>query len=179
MQKSRIVVTFAAVMLTATLALAQRVTTDYDKSADFTAYKTFTWIKEPKTADPLMRQRIIDEVNGALAAKGLRLTTGQADLGIAAHTATKEERTLNTFYDSFGGGWRWGGGFGGATTTVNTYEVGTLVVDVFDAKTKEALWRGTSSKTISDNPQKNAANLNKAVAKMFEKFPPSNRTSAE
>jgi hypothetical protein len=179
MQRSQIVLTFGAVMVTATLALAQKVTTDYDKGADFTAYKTFAWIKEPKTTDPLMRQRIIEEVNGALAAKGLQLTTGQADLGIAAHTATKEERTLNTFYNGFGGGWRWGGGFGGATTRVDTYEVGTLVVDVFDTRTKEALWRGTASKTISDSPQKNAANLNKAVAKMFEKFPPSNRKNTE
>jgi hypothetical protein len=179
MQRSRIVVTFAVVMLTATLALAQKVTTDYRKTADFAAYKTYTWIKEPTTSDPLMRQRIIDDVNRALAAKGLRLTTGQADLGVAAHTATKERRTLNTFYDGFGGGWRWGGGFGGATTTVDTFEVGTLVVDVFDGQSKEALWRGTSTKTISDNPQKNATNLNKAVEKMFEKFPPSNRKNTE
>ena len=177
MQRSRIVLTFGVVMLTATLALAQKVTTDYNKSADFAAYKTFTWIKEPKTTDPLMRQRIIDDVTAALTAKGLRMTTGAADLGIAAHTATKEERTLNTFYDGFGGGWRWGGGFGGATTTVDTFEVGTLVVDVFDARTKEALWRGTSSKTISDNPQKNVTDLNKAVAKMFEKFPPAAKTN--
>ena len=91
------------------------------------------WIKEPKTTDPLMRQRIIEDVNSALTAKGLHVVTANADLAIAAHAATKEERTLNTFYDGFGGGWRWGGRFGSATTTVNTYEVGTLVVDIFDA----------------------------------------------
>jgi len=59
-----------------------------------------------------------------------------------------------------------------ATTTVNSYEVGTLVVDIFDAQTKEAIWRGTSTKTLSENPQKNAESLNKAILKMFEKFPP-------
>jgi Domain of unknown function (DUF4136) len=178
MKRSRILLTGGVVLLTATLAFAQKVTTDYDKGANFSTYKTFTWIKEPKTSDPLMRQRIIDSVNAALMAKGLRLTTDQADLGIAAHTATNEERSLNTFYDGFGGGWRWRGmgGFGSATTTVNTYEVGTLVVDIFDSKTKEAVWRGTSTKTLSDNPQKNEASLNKAVAKMFEKFPPSRNT---
>lgn len=31
---------------------------------------------------------------------------------------------------------------------------------------------GTSSKTLSDNPQKNADNLNKAVVKMFKNVPP-------
>lgn len=61
---------------------------------------------------------------------------------------------------------------GSVTTTVDTYQVGTLVVDIFDARTKEAIWRGTSSKTLSGNPQKNADNLNKAVVKMFKNFPP-------
>lgn len=178
MHRSRIALGFGLVMLTATLALAQKVTTDYNKSANFASYKTFMWIKEPKASDPLMRQRIVDDVNAALTARGLQLVTDHADLGIAAHSATKEERSLDTFYNGFGGGWRWGGGFGSATTTVDTYEVGTLVVDVFDAQTKQALWRGTSSKTLSDNPQKNADNLNKAVEKMFRKFPPSSRAKA-
>jgi len=178
MKRRRIVLAGSLVMLTATLTFAQKVTTDYNKGADFSTYKTFMWIKEPKASNPLMRERIIDSVNAALMAKGLRLTTGQADLGVAAHTATREERSLNTFYDGFGGGWRWRGigGFGSATTTVNTYEVGTLVVDIFDSQTKEAVWRGTATKTISDNPQKNEASLNKAVAKMFDKFPPSRNT---
>lgn len=159
-------------MAMASAALAQKVTTDYNKGEDFSKYKTFTWIKAPKTTDPLMQQRVIDDVNSALAARGLKLVAGEADLCIAAHAATKEERTLNTFYDGFGGGWRWGGRFGDATTTVNSYEVGTLVVDIFDAQTKEAIWRGTSTKTLSENPQKNAESLNKAILKMFEKFPP-------
>jgi hypothetical protein len=161
--------------------IGQKVTTDYNQSADFATYKTFMWIKEPKTSNPLMRQRIVDEVNAALTGRGLQLATEDADMGIAAHCATKEERTLDTFYDGFGGGWRWrwGGGFGPATTIVSTYQVGTLVVDVFDARTKDALWRGTASKTISDNPQKNADILNKAVEKMFRNFPPSRQTKAK
>jgi len=174
MRIARISLGVGLMLMFAGAAFAQKVTTDYNKSADFTQYKTFMWIKEPKTSNPLMRQRVIDEVNSALAEKGLQLVTSDADLCIAVHAATTEERTLNTFYDGFGGGWRWrgGGGFGSATTYENTYEVGTLVVDIFDARTKEAIWRSTSSKTLSDNPEKNAENLNKAVTKMFKSFPP-------
>jgi hypothetical protein len=179
MFRSRIALGFGLLMLTATVALAQKVTTDYNHSADFSSYKTFMWIKEPKTTDPLMRQRIIDDVNAALTARGLRPATGAADLGVAAHEATKEERTLNTFYNGFGGGWRWGGGFGSATTSVDTYEVGTLVVDIFDSMTKEPVWRGTSTKTLSNNPQKNADNLNKSVEKMFKNFPPSSARASK
>ena len=177
MRISRIFLSFALMTVMANSAFAQKVTTDYNKSANFASYKTFMWIKEPKTSDPLQRQRVIEDVNSALASRGLQLVTSDADLCIAAHAATKQERTLDTFYNGFGGGWRWGGGFGSATTMVNTYEVGTLVVDVFDARTKEALWRGTSSKTLSGNPQKNADNLNKAVVKMFKNFPPATRSA--
>jgi hypothetical protein len=173
---SRISLGFALAMMIANVTFAQNVKTDYSKSTDFGQYKTFMWIKEPKTTNPLMRQRVIDDVNSALTARGLQLVTSNADLGIAAHAATKDERTLNTFYDGFGGGWRWGGGLGSATTTVNTYQVGTLVLDIFDARTKAAIWRGTSSKTLSDNPRENADSLNKAVVKMFKNFPPATKT---
>ena len=178
MRISRISLGFALMMMViANSAFAQKVTADYNKSADFARYKTFKWIKEPKASNPLTRQRVIEDVNSALAGRGLKLVTSDADLCIAAHAATKQERTLNTFYNGFGGGWRWRGGFGSATTTVDTYEVGTLVVDIFDARTKEAIWRGTSTKTLSGNPQKNADNLNKAVVKMFKDFPPAARAN--
>ena len=178
MRVSRISLGFALMMMViANAAFAQKVTTDYNKSADFAKYKTFKWIKEPKTSNPLTRQRVIDDVNSALRARGLQLVTSNGDLCIAAHAATTQERTLNTFYDGFGGGWRWGGGFGSATTMVDTYEVGTLVVDIFDAQTKEAVWRGTASKTLSGNPEKNADSLNKAVVKMFKDFPPPTKTA--
>ena len=51
------------------------------------------------------------------------------------------------------------------------------MVDIFDARTKEAIWRGTSSKTLSGNPQKNAENLNKAIVKMFKDFPPATKAN--
>ena len=52
------------------------------------------------------------------------------------------------------------------------YKVGTLVVDLFDAKTKQLIWRGNSSDTLSNNSNKNIQNLDKDVEKMFKKFPP-------
>jgi hypothetical protein len=172
-RQARLSLGLALMLAIGSTAFAQDVKTDYAKGTDFSQYKTFMWIKEPQTTNPLTKQRVIDDVNAALTAKGLQLVTGNADLCIAAHAATKQNQTLNTFYDGFGGGWRWGGRFGSAMTTVDTYTVGTLVVDIFDSKTKDAIWRGTSSKTLSDDPAKNAASLNKAVAKMFKDFPPS------
>jgi len=55
---------------------------------------------------------------------------------------------------------------------VDTYEVATLVVDLFDSKMKHLLWRGSSSATLSSKPDKNTKELDKGVQKMFEHFPP-------
>jgi hypothetical protein len=93
---------------------------------------------------------------------------------IVAIETTQNQQSLNTFYDGFGGGWRWrgGGGFGESTTTVDNYKVGTLVIDLFDTNTKTLLWRGSSSDTLSNKADKNIKNLDKGVQKMFDHFPP-------
>ena len=63
-----------------------------------------------------------------------------------------------------------------ATTTVEKIPVGRLVVDIGDAKTKKLLWLGDASDTLSDKPEKNEQKLNKALEKMFKKFPPPSKT---
>ena len=156
-------------VLTASL-FAQQVKTDYDHSANFAQYKTYSWEKV-QTKDPLMVDRIKDAVNTALTAKGWTQVPSGGDVSIVAMEITKKQQTLNTFYDGFGGGWRFGG-FGDATTTTDTYTVGSLVVDLFDTKTKSLIWRGSSSDTLSNNADKNTKNLDKGVRKMFAHFPP-------
>jgi hypothetical protein len=152
------------------VSFAQQVKTDYDHSANFGQYKTYSWEKV-QTKDPLLVDRIKDAVNGALTAKGWTQVESGGDVSIVTMEITKNQQMLNTFYDGFGGGWRWGG-FGDATTTTETYKVGTLVVDLFDAKTKNLIWRGSSSDTLSNNADKNTKNLDKGVKKMFAHFPP-------
>jgi len=169
--------TFASVglggiaLLAATASFGQQVKTDYDRSLDFSKYKTYSWEKV-QTQDPLWVDRIKEAVNAALAAEGWTQVPSGGSVAIVAIEMTRNQRTLNTFYDSFGGGWRWGGGFGNATTTVDNYKVGTLVVDLFDANTKKLIWRGSSSDTLSDKSDKNIKNLDKGVQKMFDHFPP-------
>jgi hypothetical protein len=130
-------------------SFGQQVKTDYDHNANFGQYKTYSWEKI-QTRDPLVVDRIKDAVNGALTAKGWTQVDSGGDVSIVAMETTQNQQTLNTFYDGFGGGWRWGG-FGDATTTTETYKVGTLVVDLFDAKTKNLIWRSSSSDTLSNN----------------------------
>ena len=157
----------------ANASFAQQVKTDYDRAANFTQYKTYSW-KKVQTPDPLWVDRIKAAVDAALAAKGWTQVESGGDISIVAIEINRDHQTLNTFYDNFGGGFRWRGfgGFGEATTTSDTYTVGTLVVDLFDAKTKDLVWRGVSSGMLSNKSGKNIENLNKGVQKLFQHFPP-------
>lgn len=155
----------------ATITFAQETRTDYDRNATFSQYKTFSFEKI-QTRNQLLVDRIASAVSAALTAKGLTQVSSGGDISIVAIEMTKDQQTLNTFYDNYGGGWRWGGGFGEATTTTDTYRVGTLVVDLFDAKTKRLVWRGLESNALSDKSAKNIKNLDKGVEKLFKDFPP-------
>jgi hypothetical protein len=152
---------------------AAQLKTDYDRNADFGQYKTYSW-EQVKAQDPLNVDRIKNAVNTTLPAKGWTQVASGGDVSVMAIEITRNQQTLNTYYDGFGGGWGWRGfgGMGEATTTTETYKVGTLVVDLFDAKTKQQVWRGNSSDTLSNNSNKNIQNLDKDVEKMFKKFPP-------
>jgi hypothetical protein len=150
-------------------ALAADIRTDYDHHADFTKYKTYSWAKVD-TPDPLWNDRVKEAVDRALTAKGWSQVPSGGDVSLVAAGTTREKPTLKTFYDGFDG-WLWGG-FADATTYVEDYTVGTLVVDMFDTNSKRLLWRGSASDVLSGKPEKDEKKLEKAVSKMFEHFPP-------
>src|SRR6201997_4337564 len=173
---TRVIVLIGLALFLANVSFAQQVKTDYDRAANFSQYKTYSWEKV-QTPDPLWVDRIEAAVDAPLAAKGWTRVESGGDISIVAIEINRDQQTLNTYYDNFGGGFgrRGFGGFGGfgeATTTPETYTVGTLVVDLFDAKTKNLVWRGVSSDTLSNNADKNTKNLDKGVHKMFAHFPP-------
>jgi Domain of unknown function (DUF4136) len=154
-------------------ALAQHVQTDFDHQANFSKYKTYSW-QEIKPANSLWDARIKNAVDAQLTAKGWTQVDSGGDVAIVAIKTTKTERTLQTFYNGFGGGWGWQGfgGFGDSTTTEQDYKEGTLLIDMYDAKTKQLIWRGSAEDTLSNKATQNEKNLDKGVAKMFKKFPP-------
>jgi hypothetical protein len=154
-------------------AFGQHVQTDFDHQANFSRYKTYSW-QEVKASNSLWDDRIKDALKAQLAAKGWTQVDNGADVAIVAIKTTQTEKTLQTFYDGLGGGWRWRGfgGFGESTTTEQDYKEGTLVVDMYDASTKQLIWRASAEDMLSDKAEKNEKNLDKGVAKMFKSFPP-------
>src|SRR6266704_6375434 len=87
------------VILFATATFAQQVKTDYDRSADFSQYKTYSWEKV-QTQDPLWVDRIKEAVNTALAAKGWTQVPSGGNVAVVAMEMTRNQRTLDTFYNS-------------------------------------------------------------------------------
>ena len=161
----------------AATAAAQDVKTDFDKSADFSKYKTFSAKIATSWNNPFGEQRALEIIETALAGKGWKkVDEASADTHVMIHGATQVKRDLNTFYSGGYGGYGYRGyggmGMGTTSTTVNEYTVGTLVLDIFDAKTKQLLWRGTGSDEVSDKADKNQQKVQKATEKMFKNFPP-------
>jgi hypothetical protein len=174
MKLVRRIVMYTALSLTGlATSFAQQVQTDFDHRADFSQYKTYSW-EQIKPANSLWTSRIKNAVDNQLAAKGWTSAEQGADVAIMAMETTQTQRTLDTFYDGFGGGWGWRrfGGFGDSTTTEHDYKVGTLVVDMYDAKSKQLIWRGSLEDMLSDKAANNEKNLDKGVEKMFKAFPP-------
>ncbi len=154
-----------------TFALAQRTHIAWDHNADFAGFHTYAWQPSPSPAKGDWNQAIVEEIDKQLQAKGLTKVDSNPDLWVVYTRSIKKDES-----SVLGGGYvigpGWGSGEAGIPPTSTTFEEGTLVVELADPKTKQVLWRGAVSNTISDNSNKNLKNLDKSVAKLFEKYPP-------
>ena len=162
------------------VASAQDIRFNYLQGTDFSKYKTYKWVRVPKAQYPndILDEQIMRAIDTQLAAKGLTKTEDNPDLYVTYQAAVNQEKQWNSF-SSGGDYWGWGGwgGWGGmstTTTTSKTINIGTLNVDLYDTGTKKQVWRGAASKTLGSgkDPAKVNKNLNKAVAKLFKKYPP-------
>lgn len=169
----------ADVLMAAVVALAvagcgssMTVATDYDRAANFAPLKTYTWRPGTPLPNPLMSQRVVAAVDAQLKAKGLTRVDSGGDVSVTYHAAADKQMDVQSF--SSGGHYScWGGC--STSTTVTNVTVGTLIVDLVDAKQDKMLWRGSATDTVSDNPAENEKKVNDGVKKMFEGFPPKSK----
>jgi Domain of unknown function (DUF4136) len=167
---------FLALLLLAAPGFAQKVNVDWDRDYKGTI-DTYAWVaSKEKAENPFTDQRIANAVNYWLTMRGHREVqpTENPDVFVTYHTSTKDEVvvTADTFGYGYGPGF-YGGGMGGMGTTTarsQTYTKGTLVVDVWDAKTKNLLFRGSATDTVDPNPEKLEKKINKCVEKMVKEF---------
>ena len=181
MKKQSLTVVIAAFVLAPALVTAQKVSFDYEKTANFAAFKTYAHKDGTKVGQQLIDDRIVAAIDTQLATKGLTKSEGSPDVFVVYHVAFDKEKDISTYSSGYGGGygpygWGWGGGWGGTTTSTQVRDilVGTLVIDLADAKKGQLAWRGMGVKEVNTtaNPEKRDKSINEAVKKIFKNYPP-------
>jgi Domain of unknown function (DUF4136) len=166
----------ALVLLAPALALAQKTSFDFDKTADFSRYKSYTLKDGTKVGQPLIDNRIVAAMEEQLKAKGLSRNDSAPDIVVVYHVAFDKQKDITTFSSGgYGGyGYGWGGGWGTTDVRVNEILVGTLVIDIADSTKKEVVWRGMGVKEVDTQAkaEKRDKNITSAVTKIFKNFPP-------
>lgn len=147
------------------------VSSDYDQDYDFAKLRTFEFLNIPPESgiNELDAGRLKSAVEKVMGEKGYTVSE-QADFGVAMHFGVQEKTQIDTI--SYG---YYGWGPGGAQ--VWQYEEGTLVIDFIDMAKNHLIWRGSGTKILSDNPsvEEKTKNINDAVAKILNQFPPTKK----
>ena len=168
------------------------VTSDFDKSVDFSKFTTYSyhgWAKDSdKILSPFDKERIEAAFKSEFDSRGLKFVKEGGELVVALFIVAEQrtEQVANTTnmggyggygyggYYGYGPSWGWGSPMmGTSVTTVSTneYTVGTLVCDVFDASEKKLIWEGVGSKTVDENPQNRERGINKSVSAIMYQYP--------
>ena len=175
---------------------SMQVTSDYNPSVDFARFQTWAW-KDPALQyqpnslmlkSDLTEQRIMQAVSSGLDQRGLRpaATGSKPDLLVQTYliVANRQEQIVTNYgYGGpWGGPWGYAGGpwegYWGAPMYNETrnvvYQVGTLQIDLIDAKDGKLVWRGSAEKIVDNSPtpaERNAA-IHEAVNKILANYPP-------
>ncbi len=180
--------TRAAAVWTLALALAAcssvQVNQDWDPSANFEGLKTWAWqgstpvvTGNPRLDDPLLHARIQASIEKSLAEKGYtKLTSGKPDFLVTYHVALQQKLDARTIYTGYGPSRGWYG-VGGAQTIVDTYDVGTLLIDLIGPETKTVIWRGSGQSRIQElkTPLERQKRIQDAVDQVLAQFPPKSK----
>ena len=165
--------TVAVGLLTMACGYTVKTSSDYDHSVNFEKYQTFSVRTGNSSGRVVDDQRIAADVAAALRAKGWReVPENEARATVVVHTSTRTTHTNETFYDGWGG-WRWRPslGFTSATTSEQDYKVGSVVVDIFDARGRVAIWHGRAKDVLTGRSADHTHIDDRRVAKMFASFP--------
>jgi hypothetical protein len=172
----------SALVLAALPALAQKPQIQWNDEYDFDAVETFAWQSiddaQMSNANPFMHSLIKNLLAAELATSGLTEVTSNPDVYITYYGSTETEVQLRT--DSYGysyggygmGGWGYYGygSMGPVSSTTRQVEIqhGTLVVDIWDAASRELVWRGTVTDVMSSDQEKNEKLVTKAISKLVD-----------
>jgi hypothetical protein len=170
-------------LLLAPVFCAAGVKTDFDPAADFSHYRTFTFIggqeitRTGLLSDSAMRERFKNFISGAMSLHGLHEVPADQNYDLAVrYWVARRAKTETTIVsnDFMYGGYPpyWTGPWGWSYEEyVTDYLDGTLVIDLIDPATKELVWRTFLKQKIEDR-EKAYREAKKNLSKSFSQFPP-------
>lgn len=171
--------TFVTISFFMTACSTVTVTTDYDHTASFSNYRTYTLAPsaESMTLSPTGEAALRDSLSSNLGIRGITEVSENADLHVVQHVSTKDKVVVFQSNDMNYGAMPYGygryGAWAGAPRTytdVSQYTEGTLILDFVDAKTKKLVFRGTGTGTVRDT-ETNAERIREIVGKIVHDFP--------
>jgi len=133
------------------------VKVDWIRGVSFSKYRTYAWgTSHQKTPDPIWNQHLVEDIDGALQAKGLRKveTSGSPDLIVAYAAGTQLAYSISDL------------------TVVSKVKEGTLMVELVDPQLGKTVWWGIADDTLTDKPEKDLPMVRKRISKMFKRYPP-------
>jgi Domain of unknown function (DUF4136) len=168
-----------ATALSCTVAHAQKTTAAYDKTADFSNYKTYMFSNENGARNPLVSQLIVQAVDREFTSRGLTRVDANPDLRVAflAGTGSNLQVASVPFYTVINPAYS--GIIVGASSTMWDVTTGTLVIDLWDNKIDKVVFRGTIKEVLQRAPSADpvadaklvSKPISKGIAKIFKKYP--------
>jgi len=124
--------------------------------------------------DPMLQNSITgralrNDIVSNFQERGYVIDSAKPDFAVAAYATARQKLNVTDYnygYPYWRHGW-----WGPVEPAITEYTEGTVVVDVINPTTKDLLWRGQGSASVSDDPQTYAKELAKTVAKIIDRFP--------
>ncbi len=172
-------------LLTSAVVPAQDVTVDFDKGADFSKFKTYSWTIGIPAKNYLIDRQIRASVEEHLAAKGLRRVEQGGDLSLLYIVAVETDVQVSTSSWVNTGNWMTPIASGiSVKSQMWDVETGTLIVCLSDASGRNLLWRGTAKtrlderskkrnpvEAMAEDARKAEKKVRRAAEKMFRQYP--------
>ena len=158
-----------ALFLSAAAAAAQEIKLDYDHDVDFSRYKTFAWsVAQQPAKNPANHIRITRAVEEAFTAKGLSKDAAGIPDAYLMYVGRVGDKVKVSGHP---GGSSWEPSNLRTMVDLNKVREGTLVLEMYDARTKDVVWRGVASEVaVRDDAMEEA--IRAAVKKLLDGYPP-------
>jgi hypothetical protein len=172
-------ISIAVAVFASACAPSVKVSSDYDKSINFSAYKTFSMFEmKAQNVNELNQDRVEKYIRLEMSKRGYVESNINPDLKVNAITVLKNRRGIsaNTTYHGYGGFYRPYGAWGvpvAGYTTVSTYDYkdGSLVIDIIDARVNKMIWTGSAVAELYNQPKNPEEAISSTIAKIMSGYP--------